>query len=101
MRTLELINAGKYRQAENRFALVDRAKAKRRARILNWAANVAAMAIDQQSHPEYSADLPGYRDCLEQDLCDALREHVPNMSPREYETALLAFRAALPAQFND
>ena len=101
MRTSELISAGKYKMAEARFAATDAARANRRKRILGWAKTYSDTAIDQQHEPEHAADLPGYRDCLEMDMYDALRERIPNITDRECETALLAFRAALPAQFLD
>jgi len=101
MQTVELINAGHYKLADGRFAAIDLARARRRNRVLYWAAAYAATAIDQQNEPEHAGDLPNYRDCLEQDLYDALRENIPHVTAREYEAALLAFRAALPAQFND
>lgn len=101
MNTLELINAGKYKRADARFVAVDGARLRRRNRILAWAKTYSDTALDQQHDPEHADDLPNYRDSLEMDLCDALREHVPNLTAREYETALMAFRKALPAKFND
>jgi hypothetical protein len=101
MRTIELVNAGKYKLAEARFAAVDAARANRRKRILGWASHVAAMAIDQQHEDEHKGDLPGYRDCLEMDLCDAIRANIPNATNDELIRAVEAFRAALPSQFND
>lgn len=101
MNTIELIQAGNYKAADRRFGAYDLAKANRRKRINQWALDVAAMAIDQQHDKEHADDLPNYRCSLEQDLCDALRQQVPNVTDAELDRAVMSFRAALPPQFND